>query len=210
MEILSKLFGSEARVKILRLFLFNPDSVYTGEEVISRTKITTKEFKTEISSLLYIGLLKRKPFTRDIEIKKGKKIIQKKIKGNGFVLDQKFRYLNALKNLLITVSLHSREEISSRFNKVGKLKLLVTSGVFIQDWESRLDIMIVGDELNKTKIERIIKDLESEIGKELSYSIMDTSEFEYRIGVYDKLVRDVLDFPHDTIVDRLGVENKAS
>jgi hypothetical protein len=64
----------------------------------------------------------------------------------------------------------------------------------------------VGDDLKKRSIENVLRTIESEIGHELSYGALETSEFLYRMSVYDKFVRDVLDFRHDTIVDRIGVE----
>lgn len=42
----------------------------------------------------------------------------------------------------------------------------------------------------------MIKGLESEIGKELDYVVFDTKEFMYRMEMYDKLVCDILDYPH--------------
>jgi hypothetical protein len=47
--------------------------------------------------------------------------------------------------------------------------------------------------------------MEADIGKELSYAVCDTADFVYRLNAYDKFIRDVLDYPHETIVDKLGV-----
>jgi hypothetical protein len=54
--------------------------------------------------------------------------------------------------------------------------------------------------MKKSKIEEEIKKLEAEIGTELVYAIFDTKEFIYRLNMYDKLVRDILDFPHEIIL----------
>jgi hypothetical protein len=205
MDILEKLFGTAEKVKIMRLFLFNPEYVFTVDEIIDRGKMSSKEVKAELPNLLKVGLIKKKPFTRDVQIVKKKKITIKRVKGNGYMLDAKFPYLNALKTLLISVSLHSHDDIAKRFAKVGKIKALIVAGVFIQDWESRVDLVIVGDELDEDKIQSIVKTLESELGKEISYTALDTADFEYRVGVYDKLVRDILDFPHVKIIDRMAL-----
>lgn len=205
MDILTKLFGSDSKVKILRLFLFNPETVFSHDEIVERCRVSSKELKKELPALLDIELIKRKPFSKEITITKGKKTIVKKIKGNGYTLDSRFTYLQSLKNLLITVSLHSHEDIAKRVSKVGKVKMLILAGMFIQDWDSRVDMLIVGDELDEKRLEKIVSLLESEIGKQLSYSMMDTTDFEYRLGVYDKLVRDIIDFPHVKVVDRLNI-----
>jgi hypothetical protein len=83
--------------------------------------------------------------------------------------------------------------------------MIIAAGVFIQNWESRVDLLIVGDDLNITKIESVIKMIESEIGKEIAYSAFETQDFQYRMGIHDRLVRDILDYPHVTLLDRLGV-----
>lgn len=205
MDILEKLFGTAAKVKIMRLFLFNPEYIFSLEEIVERGKMTSKEVKNELPNLIKVGLIRKKPFVRDVSVAKKKKVVVKRIKGIGYTLDAKFPYLNALKTLLISVSLHSHDDIARRFSKVGKIKALIVAGVFIQDWESRVDLLIVGDELDESKIQNIVKILESELGKEISYTALDTADFEYRIGVYDKLVRDILDFPHVKIIDRLAL-----
>jgi hypothetical protein len=47
-----------------------------------------------------------------------------------------------------------------------------------------------------------MKNLESEVGKELTYSAFETEDFEYRLGIHDRLVRDILDAPHTTLIDQ--------
>ncbi len=205
MDILEKLFGTTAKVKMMRLFLFNPEYVFTLDEIIDRGNMTASEAKKELTPLIAVGLVRRRPFSKEITVTKKKKVSIKKVKGLGYALDQKFAYLNALKTLLISVSLHSHDDIAKRFSKVGKVKALIVAGVFIQDWESRVDLMIVGDELDDIRIKNTVKVLEAELGKEISYTALETADFEYRIGVYDKLVRDILDFPHVKIVDRLSL-----
>jgi len=204
MEILAKLLGSEAKVKIIRLFLFNINTPYDIADICERAKVTKVEAKREITTLERIGLVKKRAFTKDEVTSHSKKTIIKKVRTHGWVLDDKFPYLMALRNLLITVSLHKHEDLPYRFAHAGRVKLLVVSGVFIQDWESRVDLLIVGDNLKKTSIDNAVKTLESEIGRELRYSVFETADFEYRLGIYDKLIRDILDFPHKKVVDKLG------
>jgi hypothetical protein len=124
----------------------------------------------------------------------------------GYVLSDKFPYLEPLKNLLTVASLHADENLAKRFSQAGRIKLFIASGTFIQDWNSRVDLLIVGDELVLDKIESVIKVIESEIGKEIAYSAFETQDFEYRRGIHDRLIRDILDYPHITLVDRMGVE----
>jgi hypothetical protein len=205
MEILAKLFGSSARVKIMRLFLFGDNTPFDSADISERAKVTTSEVKREMANLEKIGLVKRRVYYKDLTKKKNGKVLSYKLKVKGWILDTNFPYLLALKNLLITVSLHSHEDLLKRFSNCGKIKAMIVSGVFIQDWESRIDILIVGDSLKMPMIEKNLKTLESEIGKELRYSIFETTDFIYRLGIYDKLVRDILDFPHIKVLNKLDI-----
>lgn len=208
MEILAKLFGSATKVKLMRLFLFNPDTAYSISEIIERSKSKPKEVKRELAGLINVGIAKRKVITREVHKKKKKKIIIKKVHDTGYFLDQKFSYLQALKNLLITVSLHADEHLVKKFNTVGRVKFFVASGLFIQEWDTRVDLLIVGDELNLNRLDTVIKSIEAEIGKEIAYSAFETSDFEYRYGIHDRLIRDILDLPHTTLVDKIGIEDQ--
>jgi predicted nucleotidyltransferase len=73
------------------------------------------------------------------------------------------------------------------------------SGIFIKNKDSRVDILVVGDRLRKSRVEEEVKKLEAEIGTELIYAVFETKEFNYRLSMYDKLIRDILDFPHEVI-----------
>ena len=66
MEILGLLFGSEARVKVIRLFLFNADTTYDIDMVCKRSKTNSKIAKKELSILEKAKLIKRKSFYKII------------------------------------------------------------------------------------------------------------------------------------------------
>ncbi|MBU4536820.1 hypothetical protein KJ603_02155 [Patescibacteria group bacterium] len=121
------------------------------------------------------------------------------------VLNTNFSLMAPLKNLLIKGSPISSKDITNRLKGGGVLKLVITSGVFIQETDSRVDILIVGDGLNNSYLEKAIGILESEIGQELRYSILETADFNYRLGVYDKLLRDILDYSHKKIINKLDL-----
>ena len=57
-----------------------------------------------------------------------------------------------------------------------------------------------------TKLERTkMRTFESEIGRELRYAMLAASDFGYRLNMNDKLVRDVMDYPHRIVFDRLNI-----
>ncbi len=204
METLALLLGGQARVKLMRLFLFNKESVYALLQACSHTKVSEKEAKREISILEKAELIKSKSIVTTKQVRRGQKVIEVKKKENGWYLNLDFVYLSQLQSLLTGSKLLKDEELMKKLSKAGKLKLVITAGVFIQDWTSRVDLFIVGDNIKKGTLDNVIRSIEAEIGKELVYSSFDTADFKYRLSMCDKLVRDVLDYPHQKIHNKLG------
>ncbi len=204
MEILAKLFGSVARVKIMKLFLLNPEQAFENKEISERTKITATASRTELNLLSKIDFIKKKTFFKE-SVKKSNsgKISKKKVEG--WILNKDFRFIAPLENLLVESGTLKSEEIIDKLKSVGNLKLLIVAGVFIQDMNSRADILIVGDNLNEVFLEKSMRVLESEVGKELRYVVFETDDFKYRLGIYDKLLRDILDYSHKKIINKIGV-----
>ena len=191
MEVLSRLFGSETKVKIMRLFLFNPERVFNTKDIGSRIKASSSNVRKQILLLLKTGLIKRR-------------VLNKK-NGRGFILNSQFGYLLPLQNFLINIEPFHTKEIVKRISRLGNIKLLIIAGVFIQEPESRVDMLIVGDHVKKGTLEKTMKTLESEIGKELRYAYFSTEDFKYRFSMFDKLTRDILDYPHRKVLNRLGI-----
>ena len=60
MEILEKLFGSMAKVKVMRLFLFNPEQVFQTSDVVYKAKVNSASARRELGVLEKMHLVKRK------------------------------------------------------------------------------------------------------------------------------------------------------
>lgn len=194
METLAKLFGGQARVRIMRLFLLNNETNFEVEDIVSRSRVTKANVRKEINVLSTMGFIKQKTI-----IKEGYRGAKKKV--TVWSLDTSFHYLSPLREILIDPTLLIQEDLPQRFKQVGKIKLMLVSGVFIGDSVSRADLLIVGDKLKKNILQQVIKSLEAEIGKELDYVVFDTEEFKYRLDMYDKLVCDIIDLPHEKLID---------
>ena len=206
MDILGKLFGSQARVKILRLFLLNPLEAFDAAMVAEKSKVRLADARRELSLIKSAGIIADKAFTKEVIRKRGSRKTPIRKRVQGYQLKPTFPFLAPLKNLIVSETPLNRDEIVRRFRGVGKIKLLAISGIFLDESDSRVDVLIVGDNLKKRSIENTLRSIEAEIGKELSYGAFETAEFLYRVSVYDKFVRDVLDFRHERVIDKLGIE----
>ena len=175
------------------------------DDIVERTKLKKDKARKEITNLEKAGLLLPKSWTKDVVSKRGKVEKTTKKKTKGWVVNTKFPYFTPLQNFLVHINPLKHNDILKKLSNVGKIKLLVISGIFIQEHESRVDLLLVGDNLIENKVLQVVKEIEGEIGKELRYTVFGTDDFQYRYGMMDKLVRDILDFPHERVIDKLDL-----
>jgi hypothetical protein len=204
--VLEKLFGSSSRIKIIRLFFLNPEILFNTREISRRTKVALPAVRREILLLKNIGFIKQKEEKIDeiIKLKKGK-IKNKKKKIQGLKLNTFFPFLHPLKNLVINTAPIDKEKLIKILSSIGRMKLIILSGIFIQSDNSNADVFLVGDSIRRGAMERALRNIEAQIGRELVYAVFSTKEFLYRFGMYDRFVRDVLDYPHEKIVNKLNI-----
>ena len=101
-----------------------------------------------------------------------------------------------------------KKDMIERINRLGKIRLAVISGVFINKENLDplvADLLIVGDYIENRKLKSFLKSLEAEVGKEIKYSVMEKEEFQYRLGMFDRFIRVLLDGPHEKLINKLGI-----
>lgn len=206
MDILGKLFDSLARVKMMRLFILNPTTPFSKKDIMLRSQVTPHAVAKETNLLVRSQLIVRKTFTRSSTRKRGDKSVVVKTRLHGWEFNPHFPYARLLKELLVEGAEFTPDVIARKFRTIGRVRLLLISGIFINSDLSRVDILIVGEHLKKNVITSVLKSIESEVGRELKYAVFDTDDFKYRISIYDKFVRDVLDSKHIKVVDKLGIK----
>lgn len=205
MDILEKLFGSAAKVKLIKLYLMNPESTYDASQAAERTKVSVGNARKEISNLEKAGFIKPKFYIKEVKRQRNRTVETFRKRANGWTLDQKFPYIEAMEIFLSNVNPFKNKDIVNKISRAGKIQLLIISGVFIKAEDSRVDLLVVGDNLKLGSLDNIVKTIESEIGKEIRYAVLETSEFVYRNSMFDKLIRDILDYPHEKIINRLNL-----
>lgn len=205
MDILEKLFGSAGKVKVLKLFLMNPNSAYDSAETAIRAKVSLSVARKEISDLSKIDFIKPRSYFKEIKRQKNRSIKTFKRRSNGWTLNTKFPYIEAIETFLSSINPFRHKDMIEKISHAGKIQLLIVSGIFIKYEEARADLLVVGDNLKEGQLDNIIKTIESEMGREIRYVVFETSEFNYRLSIFDKLIRDILDFPHEKIINKLSL-----
>lgn len=190
-------------MKIMRFFLHHEDDIASLHDVSEKTKVKSIAVRKELTSLISLGFIEKKKAKTVVSSGEGKKFSSRVKEISGFKLNQEFPHNKALKELLFDFESVDKKELASRFKLVGRIKLFVVAGVFIGEEKSRLDILIVGESIKRPKAEKVFEGLSAEMGRDVIYSIMDVEEYEYRVKMYDKFVRDILDMPHETVIDKI-------
>jgi hypothetical protein len=63
---------------------------------------------------------------------------------------------------------------------------------------------------SQAQVEKAIRSLEAEVGIEIRFAAMSSEDLMYRVGMYDKLTRDFFDYPHQVLVDKIGVKDEVT
>ena len=201
-DSLSILFGSQARVKLLRFFLFNPSKEFTFDEISRRAKLVRRTARTEMNALERAGIIKKKQIYQQLEGR------TKRTRVHAYTLNKEFQELQALQTFLFETAPINSKTLVRHLRKAGPLDFVCVAGVFLREFEHRLDVMLAMSKLSDAKIENAIRSLEAELGIEIRYAAFTSEELKYRVGLYDKLTRDVFDYRHQIVVDKIGIRDE--
>jgi len=186
-EILESLFGSKSRSRMLRFFVLNPGKEITMKEMKEQMNVDGRRIRADINALLRIEFITE--------------VSRKKVKY--YTLNESFPYYVELRNLFVKANTYPQCKELINLKDVGRVKLVLVSGTFLNYDKSRLDILMVCDDLNRAKLTKTIEVIEAEIGKEVRYMTMTSDELTYRLDMMDRFLIEVLSFPHDIIINKV-------
>jgi len=192
---------------LMKLFLLNPNLFFSLSDVVKRTKISNNIARRELELLEEIGFATVKKLAIPAPAEEGKKKKNSKkpaVKNKVWQLNSDFFFAEHLRSIFNADFLAGREDLSEKFKNCGKVKLVILSGLFVQDGGTRADILIVGDDLRRSAVEGIMSTIEAEIGRELTYAVLETRDYIFRLNSSDRFVRDIVDFPHKCLIDKMG------
>jgi hypothetical protein len=134
----------------------------------------------------------------------------KKMKAVGYTLNKDFPELQALQGFLFETAPIDGKNLLKHLRQAGTLDFVGISGVFVRDFEQRLDVLLAMKKFSQSKVEKAIRSLEAEIGIEIRFAAMSSEDLLYRVGMYDKLTRDFFDYNHQVLVDKIGVKDEVT
>ena len=185
----------------------NPDIQYSATDASRQLQVRPVKFLAEARRLKELGLI-RASSARLATLPLGKTKVKRRFVAKRtkiFAANKDFPLFGELRALALKSAPHAKGPLAAKIKRVGAIKLAVLAGVFIDNPTSRVDMLLVGDGFKKVRLKALVQWLETKVGKELNYVAMSSSEFKYRMDMYDRFVRDIFEFPHETIINKLGI-----
>jgi len=175
--MLKQLFGSEARVRILSLFMLNPASEFYLREIARRLDLPPNAVTQETKRLTKLGLLQRR--------RRGNSVY--------FHVNHNFPIFSELKAIILkTVGLGDR--LRATLTDQDNIDIAFIYGSYAKNeetLESDVDLFIVGS----TSIQRltpILSQLEEELGRELNATVFTQEELQRRMRERDHFILSVM------------------
>ena len=193
--MLAKLFGSEARVKVLSLFMLNAGSEYYLREIAQKTGLAVRSVQRAVESLVEIQILERES------------------RGNSvyFRLNDNHPIADDLKAIFLkTVGLGDllRDSLSQQRNvEVAFIYGSIAKGE--ETAESDIDLAIIGS-ISPRDLTSVLSELEDRVGREINATVFAPKEWGERMESGDHFVTTLLREPkimligHDVELKKLG------
>ncbi len=193
--MLAQIFGSNARVKILKSFLSKPEQKYYTRQLARDLDLQVNSVRRELENLQKIGLLKQEDAK---ESQEGDKNLKNEKKY--FIIDRNFLLFSELKSLFAKANLLSCQDFLKDASEFGDIKHLWLSGLFTGDTGAPTDLLLVG-KIKKDKFLKRLKILEEDLNKEINYTLMDETEFNYRLDIHDIFLNRIRQSRHLKIIE---------
>lgn len=175
--MLNKIFVSEVRVKILKLMLLNPEKSLHVRAIVRAVDAEINAVRRELDNLISIDLFTKRQSSNRIY----------------YTVNTAHPFFGDL------ISLVAKENgIAAKLYKslknLGDIEFIVLSKSFLRGRKSTaldVDLFIVGD-ADTVVLEKLIKEEEAKMGREINFSVMSSEEFKSRKRTMDQFTERIL------------------
>jgi len=169
-------------------------------EITRKIEEQINSVRRELSNLLAIGIIKSDS--------SGNRLY--------YEVNQEYSHYDSLRHMFTAVNTKKDKvvakeggDLSSRLQETGQIELVILSGFFVRNPNLPIDMLIVGD-VNKSKLAKVIKELEQEEDHEVRYAVFNREEFDYRRDLSDRFLNTVLEAKHSVIIGELPKAKQAA
>lgn len=171
--MLKRLFTSNTRIKLLTVFVMNPDEEYFIRELTRKLDEQINSIRRELDNLKKLGLLKSKTKNR------------KKY----FAVNKDFLFFEELKSIVLK-ALSTNEQLVKDLRKMGDINTIVLSGLFTNRETQNVDLLIVG-EIDRERLTHYINN-EIRTPRPVKFTVITQEDYQYRQDCHDRFVTELL------------------
>jgi len=163
--MLRDIIVSRCRIKLLQIFLSNPSEIFYVRQLVRMSGEEINAIRRELLRMEKASM------------------VEKENRGNRiyYWFNHNYYFYNDLLSLVSkTVGLGGN--ILKNKSKIGKVRIAMLSGRYVRGMpikEGLVDLLLVG-EVNLQELSRVIKEEESQIGREINYTVMTKEEYDFR------------------------------
>ncbi len=191
--MLEHLFGSKTRLKLLKIFFRDTTASYFVRELTRLTDSQINAVRRELGLLVKAGIVK------EVKDKKEGSALRKY-----YSIDTESILYTELQALLLKdQTIGEKQFIKDIETKAGDLRLLLLTGRFTGDKRAPSDMLLVGEKIKETSVNKLVKKYEKELGTEINYTIMSVQEFTDRRNVMDKFLFSLFESKSVKVLDKL-------
>lgn len=194
--MVEQLFGSKTRVKLLQLFMSNPNRSFFVREITRKIDEQINSVRRELANLLSIGIVTSETTNKKLY----------------YEVNQKYEHFGPLCEMFGSGALITRvkaegDDDSLDITSVGNVMLAVLTGQFTRDESTGVDLLVVGD-VNKAQIAKYVVGLEKKEGKSIRYAVISPDQLDYRLQVKDRFMTQIMHSKKQVLVDANGIFNE--
>ncbi|MCA9348610.1 transcriptional regulator [Candidatus Saccharibacteria bacterium] len=207
--MIEQLFGSKTRVKLLRLFMSNPNRSFYVREITRKVEEQINSVRRELSNLLSIGIIKSDSSNNRLYYEVNQKYehylaLSSMFGGRAYATTPKKEKPTKDKQATVEDKKSNVAEIPEEERALGNVELVILGGVFTRDKTAPVDLLIVGD-VNQAALDKYVTELESSTGAEIRFATFAKHEFDYRRQIKDRFVVTMLEGKLSIKVDKNGI-----
>lgn len=196
--MIDSLFGSKTRVKLLHLFLNNPEKSFYVREITRMIDEQINSVRRELANMVSVGIVQQDAIDNKLY----------------YSVNEDYPYIKPLaaifsdKNTEGGMGVASSVSWKDSLGRMRGLRLAIISGKLVVGSSSAVDLLLVGDGMSAVTIKNLVKKIEKDRKIEINYAVISYDDFYYRMSVKDRFIMDIVRNKHSVLVDIENIMRK--
>ena len=196
--MIDSLFGSKTRVKLLHLFLNNPEKSFYVREITRMIDEQINSVRRELANMVSVGIVQQDAIDNKLY----------------YSVNEDYPYIKPLaaifsdKNTEDGMGAASSVSWKDSLGRMRGLRFAIISGKLVVGSSSAVDLLLVGDDMSAVTIKNLVKKIEKDRKIEINYAVISYDDFYYRMSVKDRFIMDIVRNKHSVLVDTENIMRK--